>query len=134
MVEGPGESAPEFKRSLLAVPSSVGLARDLAEVQLRKWGLVEVTGEVVLVVSELLTNAVKANPGELVEFEMYLLPGALMIEIWDPSPEPPMPRTAGPDDTSGRGLAIVELITEIWGTRRPPRGGKTVWARLRCDP
>jgi hypothetical protein len=45
-------------------------------------------------------------------------------------PAPPIPRTASVDDTSGRGLAIVEFITEIWGTRRPPHGGKTVWARL----
>jgi anti-sigma regulatory factor (Ser/Thr protein kinase) len=132
VVDGWREGGPEFKRSLLAVPSSVGLARDLTEIQLRKWDLVELTDEASLVVSELLTNAVKANLGELVEFEMYLLPGALMIEVWDPSTDPPQPRTAGPDDTSGRGLAIVELITEIWGTRWPQRGGKTIWARLGC--
>ena len=125
MVDG-----PEFKRSLLAVPSSVGLARDLTEVQLRKWDLAEAMADATLVVSELLTNAVAANRGKLVEFEMYLLPGALMIEVWDPSFEPPKPRTAGVDETSGRGLTIVEYITEAWGTRWPQRGGKTVWARI----
>lgn len=121
----------EFRREVLAVPSSVGLLRDLAEVHLRKWGADEsFIDDVILVVSELATNSVTHCRGRLMGFEMYASNGGLVVEAWDPSSEPPVPREATGEDLGGRGLAIVDYLAESWGTRWPPRGGKCVWARL----
>lgn len=130
MTDGRYGAEYEFRRELLAVPASVGLGRDLAKIQLRKWGLSFLVEDAALVVSELLTNAVTASPRRVLGLEVYLLPHALMIEVSDPCEMPPRPRTAMPTDTGGRGLRLVEHYALRWGTRWPPAGGKVVWAQM----
>lgn len=121
-----------FTRSVLATPASVGVLRDLAEVFLRKWGYEHKTDEVLLVVSELATNSVKAVRGTVIALDVHVLPDRsyLMVELWDQSPHRPQPRDAGPDDESGRGLAIVGMCAAQWGVRIPPYGGKVIWAAI----
>lgn len=120
----------EFKWDLLPVPSSVGLGRDLAEVHVNKWGLAAMAGDVTLIVSELLTNAIAAGRG-MVTLRLLLDSDALTIEVTDTSSERPRRKRARVNDVSGGGLQIVEFLAESWGDRPSPDGGKVVWARCR---
>ncbi|MFI0358008.1 ATP-binding protein [Actinomadura sp. 9N407] len=115
---------------MLAVPSSGGLLRDLAEVHLRKWGLGELADDVLLVVSELATNAIAASPGTLIGFRMMRWLAMIAVEVQDSSTERVVRREPMTLDESGRGLWIVEQIARHWGQRAEPDGTKTVYALL----
>ncbi len=119
-----------YQRSVLAEPAVVGLLRDQVALYLDKWGLADRVDEVALVVSECVTNAVNATPGEVIRFGMFRIPGFVKIEVTDPSADIPEPRQAGDVDEGGRGLMIVDALAESWGCR-PHGGGKTTWALLR---
>ncbi|MEV5411534.1 ATP-binding protein [Thermopolyspora sp. NPDC052614] len=134
--------------ALPAIPTSVATARIHTRDLLTRWHLPTAIDDAVLVVAELLTNAIKATASippqatypdlydhlEVVCLSLYHLPGELLIEVWDPNREPPLPRTATPDEETGRGLLLVNSLTLAWGTHWPPLGGKTIWATLTLDP
>ena len=55
-------------------------------------------------------------------------------EVWDSVPRVPAARQAGPDEEGGRGLALVEALSDRWGwTTVPGWPGKVAWAELRAD-
>lgn len=110
----------------------------------------ETRDEVELLVSELVTNAV-VHGGSLVTMELDCEgPDGIAVSVSDSSPSWPVARTPEPLDESGRGMALVELISDAWGVREPgipdaaapadgapapgrlPRQaqGKAVWFRL----
>lgn len=121
----------QFRREVLAVPSSAGLLRDLTEVQLAKWGAgASLMDDALLVVSELATNSIRECPGDLIALVLRALPGALIVEMYDSSAAVPRQRRASAADIGGRGLEIVDFLAEIWGTRCLTGGGKVVWAKL----
>ncbi|MDT0265424.1 SpoIIE family protein phosphatase [Streptomyces sp. DSM 44915] len=98
---------------------------------LRDWGLDELVDPAELLVSELVTNAVRHARGPV---EVRVVRGSsLLIEVTDPVPDPPHERTATPDDEGGRGLSIVSREARRWGTRSGP-AGKTVWFELPHGP
>lgn len=134
MTRKPPQRLPEnCRRSVLATAASVGLLRDVTETFLRKYGLDHVIDDSRVIVSELATNAVNAVPGTVVVLDVRLLQDRpeLLIELWDQSSRRPVQVPAGPDDETGRGLAIVGGLAADWGVRYPPNGGKTVWATLK---
>jgi anti-sigma regulatory factor (Ser/Thr protein kinase) len=131
-VRRPVAGRHHFQRNVLASPSAVGLLRDLVTIHLNKWGLDTLDDDARLIVSEIATNAVNASPCQMIRMEMFTLPGALVLEIWDPSPRPPARRQAGMRDTGGRGLEIVDFLADGWGHRWPPEGGKIVYALLKA--
>ncbi|MFC6884332.1 MULTISPECIES: ATP-binding protein [Actinomadura] len=123
----------EFSGSYLATPSVVGAARRACEGAALGWGVPRPTVEDVgVVVSELLTNAVRATPHQEVRVSVALNGSDLSVEVWDASPEAPEQRTPGLEDVAGRGLAIVEALSRECGVRPEPSGGKTVFAVLTC--
>lgn len=87
---------------------------------------------VVLLVSELVTNAV-VHTGRPAVLRLGLLPAgtgaALRVEVADASALPPFRRRARWDETSGRGLELVELLADRWGWRREG-AGKSIWCEL----
>ncbi|MFC8507736.1 ATP-binding protein [Streptomyces sp. NPDC057411] len=92
-------------------------------------------GDVLLVVAELLTNAVQHADGPTALEIRLDTPGgqeaaAVRVEVSDTSTVRPHPRTPRPDEPGGRGLRIVERTSTAWGSEAAP-GGKTVWADLR---
>jgi anti-sigma regulatory factor (Ser/Thr protein kinase) len=92
-------------------------------------GLDEVCDDVVLLVSELVTNAVRyAEPP--VRLELQPGDGEVVVAVRDGSPEPPAPRDADDDAEGGRGMMLVDLLAADHGVRTDPPG-KAVWARLR---
>ncbi|WP_040914458.1 SpoIIE family protein phosphatase [Streptomyces sp. SID5473] len=108
-------------------PRSVGRARELTRDQLHSWGLGALVDTVELLVSELVTNALRYGEGEI---RLRLLRDrTLVCEVWDGGLVQPRRRRARDTDEGGRGLQLVGLLSAAWGSRRTPRG-KTVWFEL----
>ncbi|MEU1135030.1 SpoIIE family protein phosphatase, partial [Streptomyces sp. NPDC005900] len=108
-------------------PKSVGRARELACDQLRAWDLEQLCDNAELLVSELVTNALRYGEGEI--RLRLLLDRTLVCEVWDGGFVQPRRRRARDTDEGGRGLQLVGLLSAAWGSRRTPRG-KTVWFEL----
>ncbi|MFB7630559.1 SpoIIE family protein phosphatase [Streptomyces sp. NPDC056149] len=113
--------------SLAPEPRSVARARELARDQLTDWGLSALVDTTELLVSELVTNALRHGHGEI--RLRLLLDRTLVCEVWDADLAQPRRRRARDTDEGGRGLQLVGLLSERWGSRRTPRG-KTVWFEL----
>nr|WSW67023.1 PAS domain-containing SpoIIE family protein phosphatase/ATP-binding protein [Streptomyces sp. NBC_00995] len=108
-------------------PRSVGRARELARGRLIDWDLDDLVDTTELLVSELVTNALRYGEGEI---RLRLLRDrTLVCEVWDAGLVQPRRRRARDTDEGGRGLQLVGLLSAAWGSRRTPRG-KTVWFEL----
>ncbi|MFE9447010.1 SpoIIE family protein phosphatase [Streptomyces sp. NPDC006739] len=108
-------------------PRSVGRAREYARGQLLSWDLEALVDTTELLVSELVTNALRYGEGEI--RLRLLLDRTLVCEVWDSGLVQPRRRRARDTDEGGRGLQLVGLLSAAWGSRRTPRG-KTVWFEL----
>ncbi|MEV7011266.1 ATP-binding protein [Streptosporangium sp. NPDC051022] len=114
---------------------SVKTARDVTRSTLSDWGLAELSDDAALVVSELVTNAVRyalcppsrieTNPITLVLLHMS---PHVLLAVADPSDEVPTPKEPDFISENGRGLYIVETYSKCWGWDHLNRGGKAVWA------
>ncbi|WP_067456548.1 ATP-binding protein [Actinomadura macra] len=123
-----------FVLVLKPVPEACKEARDLVGFAFLHWGLEDYTAR--LVVSELITNAVRASAaGQHIVVRVLLADGETpTIEVWDQSGEMPTVQAAGPAEETGRGLFLVEQLVRSWGTRPLAEGGKITWARLHAVP
>ncbi|GAA5071353.1 hypothetical protein GCM10023259_069950 [Thermocatellispora tengchongensis] len=106
-----------------------------------------------LVVSELVTNGLRAalalggcereghesggrtaggcaGVGRYVCVALYPWRAGIVVDVWDPSPEPPKLLDPAWDEVGGRGLHLVNAVAACWGYRWVKPGGKVVWARL----
>ncbi|MEE1769815.1 SpoIIE family protein phosphatase [Streptomyces sp. JV185] len=108
-----------------ADPVAVAQVRQEAARQLREWGLEELVFTTELVLSELVTNAIR-HAGGPVEVRL-IRAGQLTCEVSDPSATQPRMRRALLTDEGGRGLYLVAQLTSRWGSRYTRRG-KTIWA------
>ncbi|WP_392674811.1 SpoIIE family protein phosphatase [Streptomyces sp. LN785] len=110
---------------LPADPAIVADARSQASDQLHAWGLDDLAYVTELVVSELVTNAIRyaAAPVQL----RLIKERTLICEVSDASSTAPHLRRARIFDEGGRGLMLVAQLTERWGTRHTG-AGKTIWA------
>ncbi|MBT2491631.1 SpoIIE family protein phosphatase [Streptomyces sp. ISL-96] len=116
---------------LPAEPAAVSHARDLATGQLHDWGLRELSFATELVVSELVTNAVRYAAGPL--HLRLIRDHTLLCEVADTGHTSPHLRHSGEDDEGGRGLFIVAQLVQRWGTRYT-RSGKTIWTEQAFPP
>ncbi|WP_244181875.1 ATP-binding protein [Streptomyces curacoi] len=131
-------TSPRSAALRLVGEQGCGQARDFVRRTLDGWALGHCSADALMVVTELAANAVlHAVPqspadGEAdVWLKLSLRPAHLVCAVADPSSSPPVyPQAGDPFDEHGRGLRIIEALSEHWGwTRRPP-AGKTVWAML----
>ncbi|MFF4347607.1 SpoIIE family protein phosphatase [Streptomyces sp. NPDC001530] len=106
-------------------PAIVADARAQASRQLAIWGLEEAAYVTELVVSELVTNAIRY--GEVPIGLRLIRDRTLICEVSDASSTAPHLRRARIYDEGGRGLHMVAQLTQGWGTRQTPTG-KTIWA------
>ncbi|MFD3887134.1 SpoIIE family protein phosphatase [Streptomyces microflavus] len=104
-----------------------GRARRLARRALSRWGLDEMSDEVELLVSEVVTNAVRyaERPVTL----RLLRTDILRCEVGDDSPQLPRQRRARETDEGGRGLFLVNRLARRWGATRLSTG-KVVWFEM----
>jgi hypothetical protein len=126
-------------RTPVLAAHSVATARTFALQTLQRWGASDRGEDVAAVVSELLTNALRHSlPAELLVSTTacrpirlgLLYPGpCVLCAVADPSDRAPVPRHPGCLDEDGRGLQLVESLSDHWGFCPAPGGvGKVVWA------
>ena len=126
-----------------ALPGATPCARLHARAVLHEWGMDDLAEAAELIVSELVTNAVRASsaPDGSPRYDATGMPVVvlrlasdrfkLLVEVWDVIPAAPAAAHPGPDDESGRGLILVAAECDRWSWQRVPGWpGKVVWAEL----
>jgi anti-sigma regulatory factor (Ser/Thr protein kinase) len=115
---------------LPADPALVSEVRAGANRQLAAWGLDDAAFAAELMLSELVTNAIRHGAGPI---RVRLLHGRTLIcEVSDTSNTAPHLRRAATTDEGGRGLFLVAQLAESWGTRYTSEG-KVIWAECGLD-
>jgi hypothetical protein len=144
----------QTRLDLGALPGAVPCARLHARLVLTEWGQAQAGDSVELIVSELMTNALRActdpvagRPGYDAEGRQLPLGLRLasdrrqvLVEIWDGNMAPPVPGQTSLDGETGRGLLMVEAVSSRWGYYYPARqtrgtapderAAKVVWALI----
>jgi anti-sigma regulatory factor (Ser/Thr protein kinase) len=131
--------------TLGALPTAVASARMHARAVVTEWTLGDIAEDISHVVSELVTNAVRASTGPdgrpkytsasaglpVVHLRLQSDHRRVIVEVWDLSTALPVAKQPDPDAEGGRGLLLVEALTERWGWQHIPNWpGKVVWAEL----
>ncbi|MFC5219692.1 ATP-binding protein [Streptomyces coerulescens] len=130
---------PERSRwlELPAQRTSVRIARGFVSKGLTAWRLpVDLCADAVLLVSELVTNAVRHTPSARILCGIGLVANAcLRLEVHDHGHATSLPPCEpGPEEESGRGLFLVQAIAGNWGVDRSRlTSGNVVWATLRTS-
>ncbi|MFC5751042.1 ATP-binding protein [Actinomadura rugatobispora] len=142
--------------TLIALPNAAYWGRRHTEEVLNRWNMRCVLGDAKLVITEFISNAVKATgtldvqqqeayakdplavpSAELSQLEQVRLRlscrrAELLVEVWDSSDEPPVEQLPDFESEGGRGLFVVRAFCEKWGWYPAQGGGKVVWAELRA--
>ncbi|WP_405409395.1 ATP-binding protein [Streptomyces decoyicus] len=124
------------ERFFVPAPESVRRARVFAVRTLADWGREGRADDVRLCVSELATNAVEHGTGCCHGFSVTMAAedGAVRVEVHNHSHCRPRLRHPTDDDVSGRGLGIVDMLSDEWGVEERGMVGKVVWSRFKTDP
>lgn len=122
-----------YETVLAAEPHSAGLAREFVCLHLAAHHLSHLLEDVRLVVSELATNAV-AHAQTPFAVTLSRADRSVRVAIRDGSPSAPVRSTPDVMDMSGRGLMIVELLSQAWGISTDRHGFKSVWASFPSGP
>jgi anti-sigma regulatory factor (Ser/Thr protein kinase) len=120
---------------LAAVPAAPGEARHQVRAAIRAWDVPVDEDVAVLLASELVTNAVTHQAGRTVTLALTCSPGQLRVDVHDTSRSLPVLASAPADaDTeTGRGLMLVDTLSDEWGSYRTP-AGKAVYFTLAFQP
>jgi anti-sigma regulatory factor (Ser/Thr protein kinase) len=131
-----GVTAREVR--LAALPSAVPWARRVLQHVLRERQLETLADPALLLVSELVTNAVQASArgvqGDpdrvpVIALSLQVTGTSLVAEVWDASPAVPALRDPDLTADGGRGLVLVDCLADVWGHRRA-NDGKVVWCKI----
>jgi len=120
------EHPNRFVVSCSREPRQVGQMRRIGAAHLRKWGLNSCVDTATLLISELVTNAVRYG-AEDITFSMSHRAGEIIIEVIDGSSEFPRVRQPTADGESGRGMFLVEAMADRWGTSED---GTRTWCTI----
>jgi anti-sigma regulatory factor (Ser/Thr protein kinase) len=118
---------------LPGISSSVPTARHFVESLLTAWGSQDLGWTAALVVSELAANCTLHARTEFTVRVLQEGGGGVRLEVTDGSARVPQQRGYGIEATTGRGLLLVQQLSEQWGVDSTPYG-KTVWVRLGPAP
>jgi anti-sigma regulatory factor (Ser/Thr protein kinase) len=132
-LEGNDVAAYRARFDLPPVETAPLIARTLVRTSLTAWGATELVDAAVLVVSEMVTNAV-VHVGGAVALELRIERHGqeVHLALADGSSVRPLARELEDDDPHGRGIHLIEAVANRWETR-DHQGGKQVWVALR-DP
>ncbi|MBY8339053.1 SpoIIE family protein phosphatase [Streptomyces spinosirectus] len=112
-------------------PEALTEARHMIRAAVRTWGAADRADEIELVADEVITNALMHTEGAAI-VTLRVLTGMdrrLRVEVEDSSSALPRRREAGESGVSGRGLLLVDLLTDAWGVEARG-GGKCVWCEF----
>ncbi|MCZ4102951.1 ATP-binding protein [Streptomyces sp. So13.3] len=105
----------------------VGRLRRISTSKLRSWGLVALLDDAKLLVSELVTNALRYGEGGEIEFRLVITLQGLLLAVNDGSALRPQLRVVGDSSETGRGLFLVAALADDWGVSAD---GTTTWCTL----
>lgn len=137
--DDPRNACHTFSMRFTSSPRGARLARRLAVRRMEQWGhppQSDFSCSVALVVGELSANAVSHGlvPGREFALDLAYDPSSsrIRVEVADANPTrpPAHPSPAGDEDESGRGLLLVDVLAERWGSAPRSPIGKIVWAEL----
>lgn len=124
--------AYEVATSLPRAAEAAGLARAFAAKALATWGMAaEVTDDILLACSELVTNAIEHGSGVVTLVLRHDGP-LVELRVGDEGGGTPAAQPFGPKSARSRGLAIVQALSAEWGWSPGP-AGKSVWARFQIS-
>jgi len=134
----PGILPPATRRAWLDAGTASAKAREFTRHVLRSWGLMVLAEDATIVVSELVTNALRhgcrsASDVARDGIELVLCRRADLVAcaVADAGTEPPLLMAPDPAAETGRGLHVVEALSACWGWTRLTGQCKAVWATLR---
>jgi len=134
--------APDWvRRRVVSRQPDLGLAakaaREYSERVLRGWGLQALADDAAVIVSELVSNAIRhgvngrGDPAwDCIELILWRRPGQIICAVTDPGTGTPAMTSPDPLAEQGRGLHVVEALSVTWGWTRLGSPGKAVWAVL----
>lgn len=123
---------------LAALPSAVPWARRVLRHMLREWQLENISDTALLLLSELVTNAVQASGDgadrhhgdqQMIAFTLQLTDTSLLMKVWDTNPALPVLQESDITGDHGRGLLLVDFMADQWG-HHAENGGKVVWCEV----
>lgn len=127
----PAEIGGSYRMGFTVSEHSARHMRRILRMYLAMWDLAELTDSAELALTELVANVVRHVPGRKCAVLILRRPEGLRVEVADADPRPPRPVRGGDAlAEGGRGLLLVEAVTDRWGTL-PLAPGKTVW--FECD-
>lgn len=109
-------------------PRSVAAARRLVREELSDVKP-DALDAIELMVSELATNCIR-HAGVPFDLTVTHGQGEARVEVTDRAAGVPAMRSPTPDEPTGRGLQIVNMLSDSWGVEQKPSAGKTVWFRI----
>jgi hypothetical protein len=141
----PGADAPDWTRSPITTQTlnmdagAVRAGREFCMAALRRWGATQRCEDITIVVSELLTNALRHavpglsrnRPNWPVRLGLLCSEPCVLCAVADPSSSIPVPKKPGRLAETGRGLHVVSSLSDKWGYATyttPSDAGKVVWA------
>ena len=112
-------------------------ARRFTRNTLREWGLLSLIDDAEAIVGEFVANAVShaarpARPGQTLGLRLLRRTGEVMCAVLDPSDSAPVLRMPDRNEEAGRGLQMVDALSDVWGWSPVTGRGKAVWAILFC--
>ncbi|MFC7728861.1 ATP-binding protein [Actinomadura keratinilytica] len=144
LADAPSGRPRTARRVLPADAASPKAAREFARATLEEWGLADAVEDVLVAVSELVTNALRHGLTDLLRpappcpIQVVLLghPRRLVVVVTDPGTQVPEQAEPDPDrfGEAGRGLVVVGAVSDAWGWAPLTTGGKAVWAAFDLRP
>jgi anti-sigma regulatory factor (Ser/Thr protein kinase) len=139
---GWGASPRIATRTQGADAGSIATAREFTCATLRRWGVADRREDIVVVVSELLSNAQRHAlpyrgavwPRWSIRLGLLQARSSVLCAVSDPSIGVPALREPGFFEETGRGLHVVASLSDHWGYTAPGPGGKVVWATFSTGP
>jgi len=107
-------------------------ARTIVRQMCNEMHVEDLTDTATLLTSELVTNALRHGTGPM-HLDIACTRGRFVVSVYDADPQPPKRRRAHSRDPGGRGLSLVQNLSEDWGYQQVPNDGKAVWFMLRPD-
>jgi anti-sigma regulatory factor (Ser/Thr protein kinase) len=123
-------------------PQSAKAARRLTRNTMRDWGLAFLAEDAETIVGEFVANAVthaatvaelsRKQAAESLGLRLFRRTGEVICAVLDPSDSAPVLKAPGSIEESGRGLQMVDALSDVWGWSPVAGRGKAVWAILFC--
>ncbi len=140
LAEGDGREASGFAACGLGGDArTVSEARHFTRSTLSGWGMGALVDDVSVIVSELLSNALRyglgggrgdAPDGDRIWLGLLRRGDTVLCAVCDPGPEVPVLREPDHFAESGRGLHVIDSLSDSWGWTTPDGAGKAVWAAV----